>query len=45
MIRDIQNIDDDIIRKKRVISQMIYSDQDIIAVHDNSELDPNCPEA
>ena len=39
MIRDIQNIDDDIIRKKRVISEMIYSDPDIIEVLDNSELD------
>lgn len=44
MIRDIQNIDDDIIRKKRVISEMIYSDPDIIEVLDNPELDPNCPE-
>ena len=44
MIRDIQNIDDDIIRKKRVISEMIYSDPDIIEVLDNSELDPNCAE-
>ena len=44
MIRDIQHIDDDIIRKKRVISEMIYSDPDIIEVLDNPELDPNCPE-
>ena len=44
MIRDIQNIDDDIIRKKRVISEMIYSDPDIIEILDNPELDPNCPE-
>lgn len=44
MIRNIQNIDDDIIRKKRIIGQMIYSDPDIIEVLDNPELDPNCPD-
>ena len=44
MIRDIQNIDDDIVRKKRIISQMLYSDPDIIEVLDNQMLDPNCPE-
>lgn len=44
MIRDIQNIDDDIIRKKRIIGQMLYSDPDIIEVLDNKDLDPNCPE-
>ena len=44
MIRDIQNIDDDIIRKKRIIGEMLYSDPDIIEVLDNKELDPNCPE-
>ena len=44
MIRDIQNIDDDIIRKKRIIGQMLYSDPDIIEVLDNTELDPSCPE-
>ena len=44
MIRDIQNIDDDIIRKKRLIGKMLYSDPDIIEVLDNPELDPSCPE-
>lgn len=44
MIRDIQNIDDDIIRKKRIIEKMLYSDPDIIEVLDNPKLDPNCPE-
>ena len=44
MIRDIQNIDDDIIRKKRIIGQMLYSDPDIIEVLDNHKLDPSCPE-
>ena len=44
MIRDIQNIEDDIIRKKRIIGQMLYNDPDIIEVLDNPELDPSCPE-
>lgn len=44
MIRDIQNIDDDIIRKKRIIGQMLYNDPDIIEVLDNPKLDPDCPE-
>lgn len=44
MIRDIQNIDDDIVRKKRIIGEMLYSDPDIIEVLDNPELDPNLPE-
>lgn len=44
MIRDIQNIDDDIIRKKRIIGEMIYSDPDIIEVLNNPEIDPSCPD-
>lgn len=44
MIRDIQNIDDDIVRKKRIIGEMLYNDPDIIEVLDNPELDPDCPE-
>ena len=44
MIRDIQNIEDDIVRKKRIIGEMLYSDPDIIEVLDNKELDPTCPE-
>ena len=44
MRRDIQNIDDDIVRKKRIIGEMLYSDPDIIEVLDNSELDPSCPD-
>lgn len=44
MIRDIQNIEDDIVRKKRIIGQMLYSDPDIIEVLDNPEIDPDCPE-
>ena len=44
MIRDLQNIDDDIVRKKRIIAEMIYSDPDIIEVLDNNDLDPSCPD-
>lgn len=44
MKRDIQNIDDDIIRKKRIIEQTLYSDEDIIEVLDNLNLDPSVPE-
>ena len=44
MIRDIQHIDDDIIRKKRIIGEILYSDPDIIEVLDNKSLDPDCPE-
>lgn len=44
MIRDIQNIDDDIIRKKRVIGEMLYNDPDIIEVLDNPNIDPTFPE-
>lgn len=44
MKRDIQNIDDDIIRKKRLIEQILYTDEDIIEILDNSELDPSVPE-
>ncbi len=44
MKRDINKIDDDIIRKKRKIAQILYSDPDIIEVLDNPDLDPSCPE-
>lgn len=44
MRRDIQNIDDDIVRKKRIIGEMLYSDPDIIEVLDNPELDASCPD-
>lgn len=44
MRRDIQKVDDDIIRKKRIIEQTLYSDPDIVEVLDNPEVDPSCPE-
>lgn len=44
MKRDIQNVDDDIIRKKRIIAQTLYSDEDIVEVIDDHDIDPSCPE-
>ena len=44
MKRDIQKIDDDIIRKKRIIERILYSDEDIIEVLDNPNLSPDAPE-
>lgn len=44
MKRDIQKIDDDIIRKKRLIEQILCSDEDIIEILDNPNLDPSVPE-
>lgn len=44
MKRDIQVIDDDIIRKKRLIEQILYSDEDIVEVLDNPSIDPSTPE-
>lgn len=44
MIRDIQKVDDDIARKKRIIEHALYSDPDIVEVVDNKKIDPSCPE-
>ena len=44
MIRDFQNIDDDIIYKKRIIKEILYNDSDIIELLDNPKLDPNSPD-
>jgi len=44
MKRDIQNIDDDIIRKKRLIEKILYTDEDIIETLENPEIDPEVPE-
>lgn len=37
-------MDDDIIRKKRIIEQALYSDPDIIEVLNDPDIDPSCPE-
>ena len=44
MIRDIQLIDDDIIRKKRIVEKMLYSDPDIVELINNDKIDPESPE-
>jgi hypothetical protein len=44
MRRDIQRIDDDIVRKKLIIEQALYSDPDIVEVIDDKDIDPSCPE-
>lgn len=44
MNRDIQSVDDDIIRKKRLIEHILCSDKDIVEVLDNPTIDPECPE-
>ena len=44
MIRDIQNIDDDVSSMKRLIRQKLTSDPDIIEILNNHELDPSSPD-
>ena len=44
MKRDIQNIDDDIIRKKRLIEKILYTDEDIVEILANPNIDPSVPE-
>ena len=44
MKRDIQSVDDDIIRKKRLIEQILCFDKDIVEIVDNPSIDPECPE-
>jgi hypothetical protein len=44
MRRDIQKVDDDIVRKKRIIEQALYSDPDIVEVINDPDIDPSCPE-
>ena len=44
MIRDIQSIDDDIIRKKRIVEKMLYSDPDVVELINNDKIDPESPE-
>ena len=44
MKRDVQNVDDDIVRKKRLIEKILYSDEDIVEILNNSQIDPSSPE-
>lgn len=45
MIRDINQVDDYIIKAKRLIKQKLYSDADIIEILDNPELNPEEPDS
>ena len=44
MIRDIQNIDDDISKMKRQIKQMLIADTDILEVLHNPDIDIDSPD-
>lgn len=44
MKRDIHNIDDDIIRKKRLVEKILYTDEDIVEILANPDIDPSVPE-
>ncbi len=44
MIRDMQNIDDDVIIASRLIKEKLYSDPDIIEALHNPELNPDEPD-
>ena len=44
MIRDIQNINDDISSMKRKIKQMLIADEDILEALNNNELDIDSPD-
>lgn len=44
MIRDIQNIDDDVIAAKRLIREKLYQDPDIIEALHNPNLNPEEPD-
>lgn len=45
MIRDIQEVDDDIVRAKRKIKQRLINDPDVIEALDNPSLNPEEPDA
>lgn len=44
MKRNIQQLEDDISLAKRIIETVLYSDEDIIELLDNPNLDPSAPE-
>lgn len=44
MKRDIQVVDDDIVRKKRMIEKILYTDEDIVEIIDNYDVNPDTPE-
>jgi hypothetical protein len=44
MVRDIQNIEDDISLAKRIIETVLCGDADIVEIIDNPDIDPTTPE-
>ena len=44
MVRDINQLEDDIGLAKRVIETILYNDPDIVELIDNPNIDPECPE-
>ena len=44
MIRDINQLEDDISLTKRIIENVLYNDPDIVELIDNPNIDPECPE-
>ena len=44
MIRNIQELEDDIGLTKRIIEAVLYNDQDIVELIDNHNIDPETPE-
>lgn len=44
MIRDINQLEDDIGLTKRIIETVLYNDPDIVELIDDQDLDPECPE-
>lgn len=44
MVRDINQLEDDIGLAKRIIETVLYNDPDIVELIDNSKIDPECPE-
>lgn len=44
MVRDINQLEDDIGLAKRIIETVLYNDPDIVELIDNHNIDPECPE-
>ncbi len=44
MVRDINQLEDDIGLAKRIIETVLYNDPDIVELIDNPKIDPECPE-
>ena len=44
MVRNINQLEDDISLAKRIIETVLYNDPDIVELIDNPNIDPECPE-